>query len=227
MILALLLAAQCFGYQPVAVDTGPITNELLDISRELKRQSIVDGGTIKNNLTVSSSAYVNGNIRASGTGQFSEAIVPGLWAQQTSSYTSAYFAPSHPATPRDDSIPQLPEMAQLISSTITAKAASSVFLIEATVNILENSNITNNAALAVFKDTGAGAICATDLVTTAGHTAPMILRCQIAAGDVSAHVFNLRWGGDVANAIAINGIGAGRVYGGVAWSGMTITEIRQ
>jgi len=128
--------------------------------------------------------------------------------------------------PINDTIPQNNEGDQYMSLEITPTSASSKLLIE--VNVVGSSSAARAIAIALFQDVVANALASTSNGGAAYSTNPssLALSHTMTAGTTSATTFKVRVGPSSAATFYFNGAGAlaGRVFGGVAASSITITE---
>lgn len=150
----------------------------------------------------------------------------GIVLQVLTSQSVTYVTGTGSAIPIDDTIPQSTEGDQYFSITITPGNASNRLLIEAALN-LAASNVNAWFTLALFQDSGTGAIAAsTQFLPTSGGIVAATLRFIMAAGTTSATTFKLRAGVQSGDTPAyMNGNSSGRFLGGVMVSGMSVTEI--
>ena len=128
----------------------------------------------------------------------------------------------------DDTIPQISELNAFsaLDTIITPTNASNILLIQV---ILSTSNTVATAeteAMGLFQDSTAGALAAIQGASQAGATyrVPLALNHWMVAGTVSATTFKVAAASTAAGTIHFNG-NAGRIFGGVMASSMTITEI--
>jgi hypothetical protein len=126
--------------------------------------------------------------------------------------------------PFDDTIPQNTEGTQFMSLAITPTSATNNLKIE--VRIFATVTGTTWMIAALFQDTTANAL-ATVAAFTSTSTAgsPIVLTHYMAAGTTSATTFKVRVGPNAAATVTFNGQSGARIFGGVAASSITITEI--
>jgi hypothetical protein len=128
--------------------------------------------------------------------------------------------------PFDDSIPQQTgEGTEVLSRTITPSSASSTLVIDVVISCA--SSATADVIAALFQDSTANALAATSFyIDSAGGRANIRLQHTMTAGTTSSTTFKVRVGPGSASNVDINGNSAGaRVFGGVAKTAITITEI--
>ena len=81
--------------------------------------------------------------------------------------------------------------------------------------------------MSLFQDATADALKTVAEYSGAGNESRNLsLDYYMTAGTVSATTFKIRIGGSTAGTTTFNGIGAARLFGGVAGSSITITEIQ-
>lgn len=131
-------------------------------------------------------------------------------------------------TPLDNTIPQSSEGTEFLVGTITPQAATSILMIEVTVQLFSS----NSAAITMHLHREVLGILAPDAVAASVRSmsaASMYelctLRCRVVAGTSDPITFRLRAGPAVASTLVMNGDGASGVFNGAAVSLMTITEI--
>jgi hypothetical protein len=128
--------------------------------------------------------------------------------------------------PADDTIPQNTEGTEFITASITPVSASSTLLIDVNISVACSSG-TNTISAALFQDSTAGALAARGVgYPDADYIANISFRHVMAAGTTSATTFKVRAGPSSAGTVTFNGANAGRRYGGVMASSITVTEIR-
>jgi hypothetical protein len=122
--------------------------------------------------------------------------------------------------PRDDTIPQNTEGTEFMTLAITPTSATNKLKIEVVAYF--SSNAANTIIGALFQDTTADALAA-------GMTFDdfsVIFTHYMTAGTTSSTTFKVRLGGSSASTITFNGVAAGRIFGGVMASSITISEIK-
>ncbi len=109
--------------------------------------------------------------------------------------------------PNDDTIPQNTEGTEWMTLAITPKATTNKLRIDVVwYGSIDNADV---YSMALFQDT----------------TMVVHLTHYMAAGTTSATTFKVRGGPNSAGTATFNGVSGGRIYGGVAASTITITEI--
>lgn len=139
--------------------------------------------------------------------------------------TSGAVATGTTVLPLDDTIPQNTEGDEYMTLAVTPKAATNKLKIEVTVVLASSAGGTLAAAL--FQDSTAGALAVVGTrVDTTGSLYTLSFTHYMAAGTTSATTFKVRCGNSAAGTVTFNGVAAGREYGGVMSSSITITEIK-
>jgi hypothetical protein len=124
--------------------------------------------------------------------------------------------------PFDNSIPQNSEGTQFLSGSFTPASGSSTLEIE----IIAPATIsaTNNAAIALFRDTTADALAVCGERFDSANQRTFFLRHRMASWGTSSSTLAVR-GGGVSGSLHINGNSSGtRNYGGVLLASMYVTE---
>ena len=164
----------------------------------------------------------NGYLKSNGSGVLSVAALTGFVQQVRASTTAV--ATGTTTIPDDDTIPQNTEGDQYLTATITPTSASSVLVIEASINA-SNSAGGAAAGIALFQDSTANALAAMQLnYAAASRQDPFVLTHYMTAGTTSATTFKIRLGSNNAGTTTVNGVGGARKYGGVCSSTLIITE---
>ncbi len=148
-------------------------------------------------------------------------------AQVVNTQTGA-VATGTTATPFDDTIPQITEGDQYMTQAITPTSATNKLKIDV-VWQGANSNNSSYIIVALFQDSTANALAvASTGVSSASAGLPFTITFThyMTAGTTSATTFKVRAGCPAGATITFNGISSARLYGGVAASSITITEIQ-
>lgn len=129
--------------------------------------------------------------------------------------------------PLDTTIPQNTEGNQFMTLAITPKSTTNNLVIQV-VALASHSVNTGNIIMALFQDSTANALAATNIYQTTA-TAPGILTINhtMAAGTTSATTFKIRIGGNAAGTTTFNsgsGIGA-NLFGSITKSSIVIWEV--
>ena len=179
--------------------------------------------TLKNNGTAHISVDTNENVTlahplalASG----GSGTVAANSVVQVVNFTTGALQSGTTVLPADDTIPQITEGDEWFTLAITPKHADNKLLIQVVCNMGGDSAL--DTALALFQDTTANAL-AVSFWTSYTNNRIFTINHFMTAGTTSATTFKVR-GGSNAGTTRLNGRGAARQYGGVASSGITITE---
>lgn len=168
-------------------------------------------------LTLGTNLSMSGTT-LNATGGGSGAVVQVVNAQTGAVATGATVIPL------DDTIPQNTEGDQYMSLAITPTSASNKLRID--VVVFGSVATAAEIAVALFQDSTANALAVTSMtdgINTARLTIP--LTHYMTSGTTSATTFKVRVGPSSVVGFTFNGTSGGRLYGGVAASSITITEI--
>ena len=147
----------------------------------------------------------------------------GKLVQVVNVQTGAY-ATGTTTIPCDDTIPQKTEGTEFMTLAITPTSSSNKLIIRVQYNF--GTNVVHQHTAALFQDDTANALASTaHYPDTATGTASVIFSHYMTAGTTSATTFKVRAGSCASGSSYFNGSGAGRLFGGVNASGITITEI--
>lgn len=127
--------------------------------------------------------------------------------------------------PADDTIPQNTEGDEYLSLAVTPTSSSNLLRLE--ISILVSTSVSGGQqCCALFQDSTASAL-ASEIQYMATTDRPLMFSFNhyMTAGTTSATTFKVRVGHALAGTTTINGIGGGRLHGGVMSSSITITEI--
>lgn len=129
--------------------------------------------------------------------------------------------------PVDNSIPQSGEGTQFMSLAITPRHAADLLLITHVGQYASSVAGNDPITVALFQDSTANALAATATSkAVAGDMITIPLMYMMQAGTTSATTFKIRAGSETAGTTYFNSENGGtRVFGGVAGSGLAITEI--
>jgi len=137
---------------------------------------------------------------------------------------SGTYASTTTVIPVDDTIPQNTEGAEFFTLSITPTSATSKLLIQLVVQTAPTN--AGWITVALFQDSIVNALAAEAMyngTSTGGSMIP--LNYYMTAGTTSSTTFKMRYGPNSSVTAVINGSGAGRDYGGVNITSMTIMEI--
>jgi hypothetical protein len=134
--------------------------------------------------------------------------------------TTASFSTST-QIPADDSIPTSAEGSEVLTLSITPLNANNILKIEFIT--FGYCSVDTLMTLALYQDAGAAAIATNFFNSVAGSAKSGELYFIKTAGTTSSTTFKVRLGPSSATTIYLNGA-AGRYYGGVASTSLTIKE---
>ena len=130
--------------------------------------------------------------------------------------------------PKDDTIPQNTEGTEFITLAITPTSATNNLRIDVVIVGSANAN-SASSGYALFQDTTAGALAAVfgRCSYNSEDAGVVSFTHWMTAGTTSETTFKVRVGHTSGTSFTFNGYSAGtRIYGGVAASSITITEIK-
>ena len=133
------------------------------------------------------------------------------------------FTTSSTIIPFDDTIPQITEGVEIFTRSITPTSSSNILDID--IVIFATSTATPWIIVSLFQDATSNplATCASFVnLNTSGTT--IAYRHTMTAGTTSSTTFRVRVGPSSAATITVNGQSGARIFGGVAASGITVTE---
>jgi len=126
--------------------------------------------------------------------------------------------------PYDDSVPQIGEGSLIFTLAFTPTKATSELKLEISA-MVANQDVTQ-ITIALFQDSISNALAASGSFNSASNQPHNISFSHIMnAGSTSTKTFTVRMGAGGGNSILNGGASGGRRYGGVASSGIVITEI--
>ncbi len=150
--------------------------------------------------------------------------LPGQTVQVQQTFTGAVNTGTT-VVPADDTIPQITEGNEFMTQAITPSATANLLRIEARLMLSFNSD---QAILvsALFQDTTADALIAnTERTSGAGEATAVDLLHVMLAATVGTTTLRVRGGCPSAGTITFNGSVGARLFGGVANSYISVTEI--
>lgn len=143
---------------------------------------------------------------------------------QVANFQTGAVATGTTTIPYDDTIPQNTEGNEYMSLAFTPESASNKLKIE----VVFQGGVSVGARLsaALFQDSTANALAAAQMFVDASSGGGVLTFTHyMTAGTTSATTFKVRAGMNSAGTTTFNGGGGARVFGGVAASSITITEI--
>lgn len=143
---------------------------------------------------------------------------------QVVNYTTGALASGTTTFPCDDTIPQNTEGDEYLTVSITPKNAANTLVI--IVNLFASNGVVAICGMGLFQDSTAGALAATAFNPgNDNYCLTPTLVHKMTAGGTSETTFKVRAGNNGSGTFRINGRTAGRLFGGVASSSITIFEI--
>lgn len=209
-------------------DAANIAQQLVGTTavQTLSNKSLVDSTTqIIDNVDATKIAKFDCSAITTGTARtyiLPDADTPlGSVMQQVRTQTGA-VATGTTVMPYDDTIPQNTEGDEYMTLSITPLSATSKLVIE--VEAILGISTGNRICLAIFQDSTANALAATNSASTTAPGASTTLKHSMTSGTTSATTIKFRAGPSGAATVTFNGNAGSRVFGGVAASSITITE---
>lgn len=126
--------------------------------------------------------------------------------------------------PDDDTIPQNTEGTEFMTLAITPTSATNKLLIE--VVFIYTHTVQAATTCALFQDSTANALAASQRNANAGYTGEIVFRHEMTSGTTSATTFKVRAGSSAAGTLTFNGSSGTRKMGGVMASSIRITEVK-
>jgi len=221
-------------YTTGSIDTAHIANDQITLAKmavnSIDSDQYVDASI--DNAHLADDAVGVAELSATGTASSSTFLRgDNAWAAagggkilQVVNVMSNDVATGTTVMPFDNTIPTNAEGDEYMTLAITAANGNNKLLIQVCVNI--SLSIAASMAVALFKDSAANAVAAvTQFESTATGNNLISFNHFMAAGTTAATTFKVRAGGGGASTATFNGQNAGRLFGGVIASSITITEI--
>lgn len=144
---------------------------------------------------------------------------------KTQTTTSQTMLTGTTTIPFDNTIPQNTEGTEFITATITPATSGNKIRIEA--NIYGAYSVAATVTAALFQDSVANALAAVAVqTTTTNQNIVLRLSWEITTASASAHAFKIRIGGSTAGTFTLNGNAGAAIFGGVAASTLSLTEVK-
>lgn len=160
-----------------------------------------------------------------GSDEFRITAVRGQLIQVVEATPYTTYSSHTTVIPRDDTIPQNTEGEEIIIGSITPKSSTNRLRITTTFNIIESEGANNIAIIALYQDSTANALTASEEYTPSGSATQMMLIHEMAAGTTSLTTFKIRSGPGDIGTLYVNGESGGRRFGGISAVRMRIEEI--
>ncbi len=192
---------------------------------------LATGKAIDSNLVAGFNAYAAASATAShlvaldASAQFPQSTMAAGTSVQVVNVTDGANASGNTVMPHDDTIPQKTEGDEYMTLAITPTSATNKLLIQVVAYI--SCGAADTISMCLFQDATAGGLAAvSNIVPANGYTYIMTLNHYMTTGTTSATTFKTRLGSGAGNTMYLNSTAAGRKFGGVASSSITITEIQ-
>ena len=158
------------------------------------------------------------------TGTIAASVLPAGSVLQVVNFQTGAVATGTTTIPMDNTIPQNTEGNEYMTLAITPKSATSNLYILVSA-VISNSAL-NEQTSALFVDTTANALAAiTERIDAGSGVYTVSLTYYVAAASTSSRTYKVRSGGNNPGTTTFNGQVGVRLFGGVASSSITITEI--
>lgn len=127
--------------------------------------------------------------------------------------------------PFDNTIPQNVEGTQFMSASWTPSSTANKIRVE--VSLFGSYSAAAQLSMALFQDATANALAAVaSKINTANDTIELFLIYEYPAPTTTLTTFYVRVGGSAAGTVTLNGNAGTGLFGGVAVSSITITEVK-
>lgn len=127
--------------------------------------------------------------------------------------------------PLDDTIPQITEGTEFITLSFTPTAIGNKIRVSA--NIFGAYSVAAKVTSAIFEGTTANALMAASSTVSASNDVMMqSLVWEGTVASLSTLTYRLRIGGSTAGTFTLNGSAGARLFGGVGYSNIIVTEIK-
>ena len=125
-------------------------------------------------------------------------------------------------TPISDTAPTTSNTASLLSVSITPKASGNLLRVRAVVQ--GSLSVTGGVVGALFQSGGANAIAANIVSCAAGYSVQVVVTAEVTASGTTAVSYSVGTGSNNTGTLTINGIGGGRLFGGVMITHVEVEE---
>ena len=127
--------------------------------------------------------------------------------------------------PLDDTIPQITEGTEFITISYTPSAIGN--RIRVTANTYGAYSVAAKVTAALFEGTTANALAATaETVAASNDVVQHTLSYEGTVSSLTALTYRLRIGGSTAGTYTLNGAAGARLFGGIGYSSLVVTEIK-
>ena len=182
-------------------------------------------GSTSGELIIRPPAIAGGNVLTAPaeTGTLRSTVSSGT-VLQVVNYQTGTVATGTTTIPADNSIPQNTEGDQYMSLAITPRSATSTLIISV-VWSGGNTAAASIVSAALFQDSTANALAIMWSQHSPGYPAFVGFSHKMTSGTTSSTTFKVRGGSNQAGTMTFNGNYSARIFGGVAASSITITEV--
>ena len=143
---------------------------------------------------------------------------------QVANYQTGAFASGTTIIPADDTIPQITEGDQYMSLAFTPISATSRLIID--VALVGSNTLISTLIMALFEGIAPNALAVVVETMGANYTSTLSLTHEMGSVGTSELTFKVRAGRNLTGTTYFNGASGARLFGGVAASSITITEVR-
>lgn len=128
--------------------------------------------------------------------------------------------------PVDNTIPQITEGDQVMTQAITPKSATNLLVFDVGV-MMASSTADNNHVVALFQDSTANALAASNVFDSAGGgTTQVLLQHSMTSGTTSSTTFKVRIGCNLAGTTTFNGASGTQQFSTCTKSWIQVTEYK-
>lgn len=219
----------------VLTSTTTTANAALPAATGVAKDSSTGAASIPTGTTAQRPSAAVGMFRHNSTLNQFEGYNDGAWGElggggllQVKNVTLGTIVTTSATIPLDNTIPQITEGAEAFTLAITPTSASSKLVISAYSGICGCSNNSRRLIMALFQGTTANALAVSTAGFQASGTAEMAVNLDhfMTAGTTDEITFRVRFGANTTSSASLNGNPTdGQWFGGVAATGMTISEI--
>lgn len=179
---------------------------------------------VKGASTAALGSVLTGNGNGTATFQTPATGASGSVVKTASSLVNS-LATGTTLIPFDDTIPQITEGTEFSTISYTPLAIGNK--IRVTANVFGAYSVAANVTAAIFEGSTANALsAAAETVATANDCVQHMVVYEGTVASLSALTYRLRIGGSTAGTYSLNGSAGSRLFGGVGFSNMIVTEIK-
>lgn len=179
---------------------------------------------VKGASTAALGSVLTGNGNGTATFQTPATGASGSVVKTASSLVNS-LATGTTLIPFDDTIPQITEGTEFSTISYTPLAIGNK--IRVTANVFGAYSVAAKVTAAIFEGSTANALsAAAETVATANDCVQHMVVYEGTVASLSALTYRLRIGGSTAGTYSLNGSAGSRLFGGVGFSNMIVTEIK-